>query len=177
MTPRLGTVPPAQPSLPAMRWLPGRHFDLAYSSPEDVGWRAMVSCQSDIAAMGFLPAYSTVTVGLTGEGASRNGRAHVRRHGAGLLALRRENRRGRRGEIGRSIHIRCHDWGRSVSRHRHCDAAHDSLSGPGGRRDSRHRPGRRLRRRARGFERRVRTRGDPMRRRLSGLTCDHGLGS
>lgn len=45
----------------------GTHFDFAYSSPEDVGWRAMVSCQSDIAAMGFLPAYSTVTVGLTGE--------------------------------------------------------------------------------------------------------------
>ena len=45
----------------------GTHFDLAYSSPEDVGWRAMVSCQSDIAAMGFLPSYSTVTVGLTGE--------------------------------------------------------------------------------------------------------------
>ena len=44
----------------------GTHFDLAYSSPEDVGWRAMVSCQSDIAAMGFVPAYSTVTVGLTG---------------------------------------------------------------------------------------------------------------
>ena len=45
----------------------GTHFDLAYSSPEDVGWRAMVSCQSDIAAMGFVPAYSTVTVGLTGK--------------------------------------------------------------------------------------------------------------
>ncbi len=45
----------------------GTHFDLAYSSPEDVGWRAMVSCQSDIAAMGFLPAYSTVTVALTGR--------------------------------------------------------------------------------------------------------------
>ncbi len=44
----------------------GTHFDFAYSSPEDVGWRAMVSCQSDIAAMGFVPAYSTVTVGLTG---------------------------------------------------------------------------------------------------------------
>ena len=44
----------------------GTHFDLAHSSPEDVGWRAMVSCQSDIAAMGFVPAYSTVTVGLTG---------------------------------------------------------------------------------------------------------------
>ena len=44
----------------------GTHFDLAYSSPEDVGWRAMVSCQSDIAAMGFVPVYSTVTVGLTG---------------------------------------------------------------------------------------------------------------
>ena len=45
----------------------GTHFDLAYSKPEDVGWRAMVSCQSDIAAMGYVPAYSTVTVGLTGQ--------------------------------------------------------------------------------------------------------------
>lgn len=44
----------------------GSHFDLSYSRPEDVGWRAMVSCQSDVAAMGFRPAYSTVTLGLTG---------------------------------------------------------------------------------------------------------------
>lgn len=44
----------------------GSHFDLSYTQPGDVGWRAMVSCQSDIAAIGFRPAYSTVTLGLTG---------------------------------------------------------------------------------------------------------------
>ena len=45
----------------------GSHFDLSYSTPADVGWRSMVSAQSDIAAMGFRPAYSTVTLGLTGN--------------------------------------------------------------------------------------------------------------
>ncbi len=45
----------------------GTHFDLAYAAPGDVGWRAMVSCQSDVAAMGFRPAFSTVTLGLTGN--------------------------------------------------------------------------------------------------------------
>ena len=45
----------------------GTHFDLAYAAPGDVGWRAMVSCQSDVAAMGFRPAFSTVTLGLTGS--------------------------------------------------------------------------------------------------------------
>jgi thiamine-monophosphate kinase len=45
----------------------GTHFDLAYAEPGDVGWRAMVSCQSDVAAMGFQPAFSTVTLGLTGD--------------------------------------------------------------------------------------------------------------
>ncbi len=44
----------------------GSHFDLSYSTPADVGWRSMVSCQSDIAAMGFHPTYSTVSLGLTG---------------------------------------------------------------------------------------------------------------
>jgi thiamine-monophosphate kinase len=47
--------------------VPGTHFDLAYAAPGDVGWRAMVSCQSDVAAMGFRPAFATVTLGLTGS--------------------------------------------------------------------------------------------------------------
>ncbi len=45
----------------------GSHFDLAISDPQDVGWRAIVACQSDIAAMGFAPSHSTVTLGLTGN--------------------------------------------------------------------------------------------------------------
>ena len=45
----------------------GSHFDLAHSDPEDVGWRAVAACQSDIAAMGFAPSHSTVTLGLTGD--------------------------------------------------------------------------------------------------------------
>ena len=45
----------------------GSHFDLNHDLPEEIGWRAAVSCQSDIAAMGYRPTYSTVTLGLTGD--------------------------------------------------------------------------------------------------------------
>ena len=45
----------------------GSHFDLGRSTPEDVGWRAIVACQSDVAAMGLAPSFATVTLGLTGD--------------------------------------------------------------------------------------------------------------
>ncbi|KPL00983.1 MAG: hypothetical protein AMJ91_02220 [candidate division Zixibacteria bacterium SM23_73_3] len=40
------------------------HFDLNYFTPEEIGWKAMVANLSDIAAMGGLPKYAIVTVGL-----------------------------------------------------------------------------------------------------------------
>lgn len=41
------------------------HFDLKYFSSEQVGWKAMAANLSDIAAMGGLPKFALVTVGLT----------------------------------------------------------------------------------------------------------------
>ncbi|MCK4385975.1 MAG: thiamine-phosphate kinase [candidate division Zixibacteria bacterium] len=40
------------------------HFDLSYFNFEQIGWRAMVANLSDIAAMGGLPKFALVTVGL-----------------------------------------------------------------------------------------------------------------
>jgi len=41
----------------------GRHFDFAFSSPGDVGFKALTVNVSDIAAMGGRPRYATVSVG------------------------------------------------------------------------------------------------------------------
>jgi thiamine-monophosphate kinase len=43
----------------------GIHFDLAYCSPEDVGWKALAVNLSDIAAMGGTPLYATTSIALT----------------------------------------------------------------------------------------------------------------
>jgi thiamine-monophosphate kinase len=40
------------------------HFDLSYFTFEEIGWKAMAANLSDIAAMGGLPTYALVTVGL-----------------------------------------------------------------------------------------------------------------
>ena len=40
------------------------HFDLSYFTFEEVGWKAMAANLSDIAAMGGLPKFALVTVGL-----------------------------------------------------------------------------------------------------------------
>lgn len=40
------------------------HFDLSYFTFEEIGWKAMVANLSDVAAMGGLPTYALVTVGL-----------------------------------------------------------------------------------------------------------------
>ena len=45
----------------------GVHFDLARISWEDLGWKAMSSNLSDIAAMGASPLYSVVTLGVRGD--------------------------------------------------------------------------------------------------------------
>jgi thiamine-monophosphate kinase len=40
------------------------HFDLSYFTYEEIGWKAMVANLSDIAAMGGLPKFALVTIGL-----------------------------------------------------------------------------------------------------------------
>jgi thiamine-monophosphate kinase len=40
------------------------HFDLRYCTFEEIGWKAMAANLSDIAAMGGLPTYALVTIGL-----------------------------------------------------------------------------------------------------------------
>jgi len=44
----------------------GVHFDLAYTSAYDLGWRSMAANLSDIAAMGALPRWSFLSLGLAG---------------------------------------------------------------------------------------------------------------
>jgi len=45
----------------------GVHFDLDHIGWADLGWKAMVVNLSDIAAMGCMPLYSTVTLGLRAD--------------------------------------------------------------------------------------------------------------
>ncbi len=50
----------------------GVHFDLSYCTFEEIGWKAMTANLSDIAAMGGLPRYALVTVGLPRSTKSRD---------------------------------------------------------------------------------------------------------
>lgn len=45
----------------------GVHFDLGYTAWRDLGWKALATNISDIAAMGCAPSYATVTLGLRGD--------------------------------------------------------------------------------------------------------------
>lgn len=47
--------------------LEGRHFDLSYSSPRQLGWKALAVNLSDIAAMGGRPRWALVNLGLRPE--------------------------------------------------------------------------------------------------------------
>jgi len=46
----------------------GRHFDLALSSPADVGYKALMVNASDVAAMGGVPRYAVVAAGVPDAG-------------------------------------------------------------------------------------------------------------
>ncbi len=48
------------------------HFDLRYSTFRQIGWKAMASNLSDIAAMGGLPKFALVTIGLPKSVAAEN---------------------------------------------------------------------------------------------------------
>ena len=45
----------------------GVHFDLQHIGWKDLGWKSMAINLSDVAAMGCLPTFSTVTLGLRGD--------------------------------------------------------------------------------------------------------------
>ena len=45
----------------------GIHFDLRYTGWADLGWKALATNISDVAAMGCAPSYATVTLGLRGD--------------------------------------------------------------------------------------------------------------
>ena len=45
----------------------GRHFDLSYSSPRQLGWKALAVNLSDIAAMGGRLRWALVNLGLRPE--------------------------------------------------------------------------------------------------------------
>ena len=60
----------------------GVHFDLAYLSPFDLGWRAMAANLSDLAAMGAVPLWGFLSLGL-----AQGSRAFVQELIAGLDEL------------------------------------------------------------------------------------------
>lgn len=45
----------------------GVHFDLSYTGWQDLGWKALATNVSDVAAMGCAPSFATVTLGLRGD--------------------------------------------------------------------------------------------------------------
>ena len=45
----------------------GIHFDLEHIGWRDLGWKTLAASLSDVAAMGCLPTFSTVTLGLRGD--------------------------------------------------------------------------------------------------------------
>lgn len=45
----------------------GVHFDLAHTGWRDLGWKALAASLSDVAAMGCMPLYSVVSLGLRGD--------------------------------------------------------------------------------------------------------------
>lgn len=45
----------------------GVHFDLSYTGWHDLGWKALATNVSDVAAMGCAPSFATVTLGLRGD--------------------------------------------------------------------------------------------------------------
>ena len=45
----------------------GVHFDLAFCSPSDVGWKALMQALSDLAAMGASPLGALIALGVPGN--------------------------------------------------------------------------------------------------------------
>ncbi len=45
----------------------GVHFNLSYTGWHDLGWKALATNVSDVAAMGCAPSFATVTLGLRGD--------------------------------------------------------------------------------------------------------------
>jgi thiamine-monophosphate kinase len=57
----------------------GTHFDLRWSSPADLAWKALGSCLSDLAAMGARPIATTISLALPASRSSSRRKAGPRR--------------------------------------------------------------------------------------------------
>jgi thiamine-monophosphate kinase len=66
----------------------GIHFDLSYSSPEEIGHKALASCLSDIAAMNGIPRAALFSIALPKEQGKRELFLRGFYAGAGALARR-----------------------------------------------------------------------------------------
>ncbi len=81
-------APSGQLVLTADALIEGVHFDLGFTSPRDLGYKAVVVNVSDIAAMGASPRAALVTLALARPARGRVGDGAVRRDARGRRRAR-----------------------------------------------------------------------------------------